>query len=86
MTVIDPETTNRELVFAGTSEEERGAAREQTSHVLERVREILGYDPIEEQLIAEGYREYGAEAIYLAESTLGVTLESLKADDEDSSE
>lgn len=47
------------------------------SRVFERLREILGYDVRDQQLLAEGYRELADESLMLAESTLAVGIEAL---------
>jgi hypothetical protein len=47
------------------------------SRVFERLREILGYDVGEQQLLAEGYREFAEESLMLSESTLAAGIETL---------
>ncbi len=51
------------------------------SRVFDRLREILGYDIGEQRLLAEGYREFAAESLTLAESTLAASVEALPPDE-----
>jgi len=55
----------------------RKEAPVQHSRVFERLREILGYDLREQQLLAEGYREFAKESLTLSESTLAAGVEAL---------
>ncbi len=55
----------------------RKEAPVQHSRVFERLREILGYDLREQQLLAEGYREFAKESLTLSESTLAASVEAL---------
>ncbi len=47
------------------------------SRVFDRIREILGYDLREQQLLAEGYRKFAEESLTLSESTLAASVEAL---------
>jgi hypothetical protein len=53
----------------------------QRSRVFDRLREILGYDLREQQLLAEGSRELAEESLALSEGTLAAGFEALQRED-----
>ena len=67
-----------ELIQTGTAE----ASKDEAAPVVDlvaRLREILGYDIFEETLMAEGYREMGAEMLSISENTSAAMFEALDA-------
>ena len=65
-----------ELIQTSTAE----ASKDEAAPVVDlvaRLREILGYDIFEETLMAEGYREMGAEMLSISENTSAAMFEAL---------
>jgi hypothetical protein len=59
-----------------TNERVSKSAQVRTKDVFEIIKEILGYDIVERQLVAEGAYELREESLQFAESTLDAALET----------
>jgi hypothetical protein len=66
-----------EALSGSTAEEDRSLLERDVFEILE---EILGYDIVEMQLMAEGYRVTADESLALAESNIAATIETLPPD------
>ena len=58
-----------------TADDPSGQEHLSATEVIERVNEILGYDILQDDLMAEGYAELGTEMLSISESTLGAQTE-----------